>query len=94
MQGGKREGAGRPKGSLNVHTKKIKDAVLNAFEEVGGEKYLVRLAQEDPRTFCALLAKLIPAEVKASVNTSDAFEQNLIAGRQRVVSHENNLTVI
>jgi hypothetical protein len=94
MQGGRREGAGRPKGALNVHTRKIKEAVLNAFEEVGGEKWLVKLAQEDPKTFCALLAKLIPAEVKASVSTSDAFEQTLIAGRQRVVSHEKKLTVI
>lgn len=54
-------GAGRKKGSPNKTTVQLKDAILNAFAEVGGEKYLVRLAKEDPRTFCMLLGKVLPA---------------------------------
>lgn len=37
----------------------LKDAILNAFAEVGGEKYLVGLAKEDPRTFCTLLGEVL-----------------------------------
>ena len=31
-----------------------------AFEQVGGVDYLVRLAQEDPKTFVPLLIKTLP----------------------------------
>ena len=35
-----------------------------AFEQVGGVEYLVRLAQEDPKTFVPLLIKTMPPEPK------------------------------
>ncbi len=31
-----------------------------AFEQVGGVEYLVRFAQEDPKTFVPLLIKTMP----------------------------------
>jgi hypothetical protein len=33
-----------------------------AFEQAGGVEYLVRLAQEDPKTFVPLLIKTLPPE--------------------------------
>jgi hypothetical protein len=63
-----RSGAGRPKGSRNRVTKVVKDAILKAFEEVGSDTYLATVAREDPRTFCALLGKVIPLQVKGEVN--------------------------
>src|SRR5215210_7557751 len=39
---------------------------MEAFDEVGGQAYLVRVAQEDPRTFCGLLAKVLPLQVSDS----------------------------
>ena len=33
-----------------------------AFEQAGGVEYLVRLAQEDPKTFVPLLIKTMPQE--------------------------------
>ena len=42
----------------------VKAALLEAFDEVGGADYLVGVARSDPRTFCMLLAKLLPAELK------------------------------
>jgi hypothetical protein len=33
-----------------------------AFEQAGGVEYLVRLAQEDPKTFVPLLIKTMPPE--------------------------------
>ena len=35
-----------------------------AFEQAGGVEYLVRLAQEDPKTFVPLLIKTMPPEPK------------------------------
>ena len=61
---------GRKKGTPNTVTKQVKDAILAAFEEVGGHAYLVEVARSDPRTFLALLGKLIPSEVKAQVEGS------------------------
>lgn len=59
---------GRAKGTPNKTTKKLKDAIMHAFDEVGGQKYLVKVAQDDPRTFCTLLGKVLPNEIKAEVN--------------------------
>jgi len=36
-----------------------------AFEQVGGMEYLVRLAQEDPKTFVPLLIGTLPPEPKS-----------------------------
>lgn len=62
--------AGRKPGTPNKTTKALKDAIMNAFEKVGGEDYLVRLAKDDPRTFVALLGKVLPAQIKAEVGVS------------------------
>lgn len=60
--GGPKTG-GRKKGSKNKTTKALKDAILQAFDKVGGMNYLVRVANEDPKTFCALLGKVLPMTV-------------------------------
>lgn len=44
-------GPGRPKGSQNKLTKTVKQAVLDAFEELGGAEWLASVAREDPKTF-------------------------------------------
>ncbi len=56
--------AGRPRGTLNKLTAEVRQAILNAFEKVGGQEYLVKIAQEQPAVFCRMLVKLIPSEVK------------------------------
>ncbi len=59
-------GKGRVKGVPNKTTKAIRDAVVEAFERAGGVDYLVTLAKEDPRTFCALIGKVIPLQVEGA----------------------------
>lgn len=56
-------GPGRPKGASNKITRDIKDAIINAFHEVGGQSYLAKIAVEDPRTFCALVGKVLPLQI-------------------------------
>ena len=56
-------GPGRPKGIPNKTTQSVKEAIERAFEKLGGTDYLVHVGQSDPRTFCALLSKLLPTKL-------------------------------
>ena len=58
---------GRPIGSKNKVTQDIKQAMLDAFAEGGGTEWLKRQMKTEPRAFLGLLAKCMPAEVKATV---------------------------
>lgn len=60
-------GKGRPKGALNKVTKQLKEMILGALDEAGGQQYLVDCAK-DPKTsaaFLTLLGKVLPSEIKA-----------------------------
>ena len=54
---------GRPKGVRNKLTATVKEAIVEAFNQVGGVDYLVSIAKDDPKTFCALVGKVIPLQV-------------------------------
>jgi len=62
-RGGKRPGSGRKKGGTNKITADVKQAIMEAFNALGGAEYLCAVAREDPKAFCALLGKLIPVKV-------------------------------
>ena len=58
-------GAGRKSGSQNKATTAVKAALLRALEsesEDGGEAFFASLRESDPKTFAALVGKLIPTE--------------------------------
>lgn len=67
-RGGKREGAGRPKGVPNKLTTQVKEAILEAFDKAGGVDYLARQADENPTAFMTLLGKIVPNEMKAEIS--------------------------
>jgi len=50
-------------GRQNKTTLALKDAIERAFDKLGGTDYLVHVGQTDPRTFCALLSKLLPTKL-------------------------------
>lgn len=54
---------GNRKGIPNRQTVAIKDAIERAFDKLGGTDYLVTVGRNDPRTFCALLGKLLPTKL-------------------------------
>lgn len=62
---------GRQKGTPNKVTQSLREAVQIAFDRVGGVEYLIRLAQDDPKTFVPLLAKTMPSEPKAQSEGPD-----------------------
>jgi hypothetical protein len=63
-RGGKRPGSGRKKGGTNKITADVRQAIMEAFSTLGGVEYLKRVAITDPKTFCALLGKIIPVKVE------------------------------
>ena len=56
-------GPGRPAGIPNKVTQSVKEAIERAFDKLGGTDYLVHVGKTDPRTFCALLSKLLPTKL-------------------------------
>lgn len=65
-RGGKREGAGRKKGSLNKENKQLREMILEALEladKGGGVEYLAKQARERPNAFLPLLGRVLPLQV-------------------------------
>lgn len=54
---------GRAKGTQNKLTVSIREAIEHAFDNLGGVSYLEHVGRNDPRTFCALLGKLLPTKL-------------------------------
>jgi hypothetical protein len=74
---------GRPKGTKNKLTN-IRDAVLEAFDTVGGAAYLVQLAQgtqSDRAAFTGLVAKVLPTQIQANVEGGIKLELSWLGGR-------------
>ena len=60
-------GKGRVKGVPNKATKAVKEALQEAFDELGGVTALTEWAKVEPTEFYKLWAKMLPTEVKAKV---------------------------
>jgi hypothetical protein len=73
MAKGKKTG-GRRKGSPNKTTADVKAALVAAFDQLGGVPALVRFAKKRPAEFYKLWAKLLPSEVKATVDGTVRLE--------------------
>ena len=74
---------GRPKGVRNKLTN-LRDAVLEAFDTVGGAEYLVRLAegtQSDRAAFTSLVAKVLPTQINQNVEGGIKLELSWLGGR-------------
>lgn len=64
-RGGRREGAGRPVGSVDKGNALIREMIVEALHGVGGVDYLIDCAQ-DPKTktaFLGLIGKVMPVQV-------------------------------
>jgi len=60
-------GKGRPKGSQNKATKALKDMILGALDDAGGQDYLRRQSIENPTAFMTLIGKVLPTTINADV---------------------------
>lgn len=65
---GHKKAGGRAKGTQNKATGEIKEMLRQALDESGGVEYFKRQAVENPVSFNTLIAKIIPADVKTTVD--------------------------
>jgi len=69
LKKGRKKTGGRKKGTPNKVTSSVKEAIMNAFDKVGGEEYLMEVAKNDHRTFCSLLGRVLPKEISANIHS-------------------------
>lgn len=79
---------GRKPGTMNRQTVAVKELILAALDKVGGEKYLILQASENPTAFMTLLGKIIPTQltgpddgpvqIEQVQNDADAFTRAII----------------
>ncbi len=80
-----RAGMGRPKGATNRLTKTVREAIEQAFDQVGGPDYLAEMAREQPVAFMTLLGKILPQQVNMNTKGDGLkiiFERAGVAGDQ------------
>jgi hypothetical protein len=65
-RGGARQGAGRPKGSLDKGNALIRDMVAQALDELGGAAYFVEVGRSHPAALMALIGKTMPIQVEGA----------------------------
>lgn len=70
-------GKGRPQGSPNKLSRNLKASILGALEAQGGQAYLEKVAAEDPRTFCALLGKILPTTLEGDPDNPVVIETTI-----------------
>ena len=58
--------AGRPKGSPNKVSQSLKEMILASLNDVGGRKYLARLAIENSSAYSSLIGKVLPTTLSTS----------------------------
>ena len=64
------EHKGRSKGTPNKTTKELKDMILGALSDVGGQAYLARQAEENPGAFMGLIGRVLPKDVTLSADSA------------------------
>ncbi len=67
-------GPGRPKGAKNKYSN-FKDSLYEAFKKLGGTKFLVEWANENPTPFFMIMGKLLPKQIEADVNVRRSVEE-------------------
>lgn len=71
---------GRKKGSANKVTADIRNMLHEALNKAGGVGYLVKQSEENPTSFNALIAKVIPKEVAVKVDVVTAINTEINFG--------------
>ncbi|OFC61023.1 hypothetical protein BAE30_06300 [Acidithiobacillus caldus] len=63
-------GMGRKKGVPNRLTASVKQMILGALDDLGGQAWLTEQARADPRAFMSLLGRILPSEIQMDANVT------------------------
>ena len=63
-------GKGRPKGVPNKVTKALKEMILGALDDAGGQDYLASQARDNPAAFLTLIGKVLPMQLEGKVDAT------------------------
>lgn len=74
MAQGHKTGGGSRKGRPNKVTKALKDMILGALDQAGGEDYLLKQAQENPQAFLTLIGKVLPTQLTGEGGSALTFK--------------------
>ena len=58
---------GRPKGAKNKTTTALKEMILGALDDAGGQDYLREQAEVNPGPFLTLIGKVLPLSIKGDI---------------------------
>ena len=84
-------GKGRQKGVLNKNTANIKAMIEGALNASGGQAYFEQQAAENPVAFMALVGKILPKEIAATIDVNYANElTKLREAAKRAKEHVGN----
>jgi hypothetical protein len=72
---GVKTGGGSRAGVPNKVTKELKDMILGALDDAGGQKYLAEQAIQSPAAFMSLVAKVLPRDMNI---TADVKQQTIV----------------
>lgn len=73
-------GKGRVKGTPNKITKALKDMILGALDDAGGQAYLAKQAEANPAAFMTLVGKVLPLQIEGRVEVADVSNEPLSEG--------------
>lgn len=81
-----RKTGGRRKGSTNKTTASVKQALVEAFGQLGGVPSLVAFGEAQPAEFYKLWAKILPREVEVSGKDGDPIRvtQTIVIGGKEI----------
>lgn len=66
---------GRPKGSPNKVSNDVRLQILGTYKKLGGDKFMLEWAKQEPTEFMKIYAKLIPREEKVTMDATVAIKQ-------------------
>ena len=61
-----RKTGGRKKGTPNKVTKELREMILGALDDAGGQKYLAEQAVQNPAAFIALIGRVLPTTIQGN----------------------------
>lgn len=74
MANGFKTGGGSRKGVPNKATKALKEMILGALDDAGGQEYLVMQAAANPGAFLTLVGKVLPTTLAGDPDNPVAVE--------------------